>query len=370
MNKLLSVSIVTVFLSFVFCFKVYGSAQGEKILSHRALCLKPNDAIILNADLGKRVERERKIHWASTDPGIVSLSKQSISSVTVKALKLGQCNVTVFADSRPIASCRIIVDDDGVIKVLAIGNSFSEDALEHYLYDLVKAEGINIIIGNMYIPGCSIERHWQNASTDAAAYSYRKIVEGKKETTEKFKISQAIADENWDYISFQQASHFSGIFSTYEQDLPSLIEYVKALNTKDETQYVLHQTWAYSCKSTHDGYRNYNNNQMTMYRSIVCALLKASSLTGIETIVPVGTAIQNGRTSFVGDHFNLDGYHLDLQIGRYTASCTWAKKLLGLNILSNAYYPEKLTLDEILVARLSAHYAVIKPNEISPLTGW
>lgn len=107
-----------------------------------------------------------------------------------------------------------------------------------------------------------------------------------------------------------------------------------------------------------------------MYRSIVYALLKASSLTGIETIVPVGTAIQNGRTSFVGDHFNLDGYHLDLQIGRYTASCTWAKKLLGLNILSNAYYPEKLTLDEILVARLSAHYAVIKPNEISPLTGW
>lgn len=27
-------------------------------------------------------------------------------------------------------------------------------------------------------------------------------------------------------------------------------------------------------------------------------------------IIPTGTAIQNARTSFVGDHMNRDGYHL------------------------------------------------------------
>lgn len=37
-------------------------------------------------------------------------------------------------------------------------------------------------------------------------------------------------------------------------------------------------------------------------------------------IIPTGTAIQNARTSFVGDHMNRDGYHLDLKIGRYTAA--------------------------------------------------
>lgn len=369
MRKHLFISILIFILSFVFCLKGYSSELPKDILSQRALCLKPNDEFILKADLGQRGEGVKKIYWNASDPSIVSLDNPSNASVTVKALKLGQCDVTLFADSRPITSCRVIVDDDGVIKILAIGNSFSEDALEQYLYHIVKAEGINIVIGNMYIPGCSIERHWQNASNDAAAYNYRKIVKGEKRSTESTRISQAIADENWDYISFQQASHFSGIFSTYEKDLPSLVKYVKDKVKKDDTQYVLHQTWAYANSSTHDGFRNYNNNQLNMYHSIVSTVSKASSLTGIGTIIPVGTAIQNGRTSFVGDHFNLDGYHLNLQIGRYTASCTWAEKLLGIKILSNSYYPKDMTLDEILVARLSAHYAISKPDEVSSFSG-
>lgn len=55
-----------------------------------------------------------------------------------------------------------------------------------------------------------------------------------------------------------------------------------------------------------------------MYHSIVKAVDKASKLTKIKMIIPTGTAIQNARTSFVGDHMNRDGYHLDLKIGRYT----------------------------------------------------
>lgn len=369
MRKYLFLSIFIIVLSFVFSLEGYCSELPKDILSHRALCLKPNDEFLLKSDLGQRAEGVKKVYWTASDPSIVSLENPSHGSVTVKALRLGQCDVTLFADSRPITSCRVIVDDDGVIKILAIGNSFSEDALEQHLYSIVKAEGINIVIGNMYIPGCSIERHWQNASNDAAAYSYRKIVKGEKKTTENFKISQAITDENWDYISFQQASHFSGIFSTYEKDLPSLVKYVKGKVKKDNIQLVLHQTWSYANNSTHDGFRNYNNNQMTMYRSIVSAVSEASVLTGIETIIPVGTAIQNGRTSFVGDHFNLDGYHLNLQIGRYTASCTWAEKLLGIKILSNSYYPDEMTLNEIIIARLAAHYAITKPDEVSSLTG-
>ena len=42
------------------------------------------------------------------------------------------------------------------LRILAIGNSFSQDAVEQYLYELLKAEGIEAIIGNMYIGGCSL----------------------------------------------------------------------------------------------------------------------------------------------------------------------------------------------------------------------
>lgn len=51
--------------------------------------------------------------------------------------------------------------NNDTIKVLAIGNSFSQDAVEQYLHELGEAEGITMIIGNMFIGGCSLERHVQ-----------------------------------------------------------------------------------------------------------------------------------------------------------------------------------------------------------------
>ena len=50
------------------------------------------------------------------------------------------------------------------IRILAFGNSYSQDAMDPYLYDLFKAEGIEAVIGNMYIAGCSLEKHWENIS--------------------------------------------------------------------------------------------------------------------------------------------------------------------------------------------------------------
>ena len=38
-----------------------------------------------------------------------------------------------------------------VVKVLAIGNSFSQDAVEQYLHEIAEADGKQLIIGNMYI---------------------------------------------------------------------------------------------------------------------------------------------------------------------------------------------------------------------------
>ncbi len=73
-----------------------------------------------------------------------------------------------------------------VLKVLAIGNSFSEDAIENYLYDLAKASGKEIIIGNLYIGGAPLSLHVENAQANKNAYSYRKVQkDGQKRTVEK-----------------------------------------------------------------------------------------------------------------------------------------------------------------------------------------
>ena len=55
------------------------------------------------------------------------------------------------------------------LRILAIGNSFSVDGVEHYLWELFDAAGIPVVIGNMYIGGCTLEKHWNNALSDAPA---------------------------------------------------------------------------------------------------------------------------------------------------------------------------------------------------------
>lgn len=251
------------------------------------------------------------------------------------------------------------------IKILAIGNSFSEDALEYYLHGLATAEGISIIIGNLYIGGASLALHAENARNGAASYSYRKIgTDGKKTATPNTSIAKALADEEWTHISMQQASPNSGQYNTWAASLPQVYDYV-ASNIHHGVKFVLHQTWAYAKSSTHEGFVNYGNNQQRMYAAIVDAVDSAKELVHIDLVVPVGTAIQNARTSSMGDNFTRDGYHLDVNIGRYTASCTWFEAVFGRNVIGNKFKPETLSDRETKIAQYAAHFGVANPKEIT-----
>lgn len=254
------------------------------------------------------------------------------------------------------------------VRILAIGNSFSQDAVEQYLHELAEAEGISTIIGNMFIGGCSLERHVKNARDNAPAYAYRKIgTDGKKREKGKMSLEAVLADEDWDYVSLQQASPFSGMYETYEASLPELIEYVKARLPK-KTKLMLHQTWAYASTSRHSGFKNYNCNQLTMYQVIADAVKKAAKANKIKIVIPSGTAIQNARTSFIGDHLNRDGYHLDVKIGRYTAACTWFERIFKHNVVGNPYTPEGLDEARKAVAQKAAHAAVKHPYKVTELS--
>lgn len=248
-----------------------------------------------------------------------------------------------------------------VIKILAIGNSFSEDAIENYLSDLAQADNQQIIIGNLYIGGAPISLHVKNLQEDNAAYSYRKIkADGSKTSQEATSIKQAMEDEDWNYISIQQASPFSGMYEVIMEDLPELIHQIQTLKNKN-TSLIYHQTWAYQHDSNHDGFSHYQNNQLTMYKAIKDASKKISKMKNISFIIPCGTAIQNARSSSIGDHLTRDGYHLELNVGRFTAACTWYEKLFHKDVRKNSFSPVGLSSSYDRIAKSSAHQAVKKP---------
>jgi len=259
------------------------------------------------------------------------------------------------------------VSSQEVIKILAIGNSFSQDATESYVDDLAKADSVKLIIANMYIGGCSLETHWNNALGNLSEYSYRKINEGDFTTTASQSLLNAIKDEDWDIITFQQVSQYSGMLTSYFPYLTSLYQYVKSHATNPDVKFALHQTWAYAANSTHTGFANYNNDQTQMYQAIVQTVNDAATQVGIDIIIPAGTAIQNGRTSYVGDNFCRDGYHLNLGIGRYTAACTWYEKLLDRPVIGNTFVPLGMSNLEGEIAQHAAHNAVIMPDSVTSL---
>lgn len=254
------------------------------------------------------------------------------------------------------------------IRVLAIGNSFSADALENYLYDLGKNQDVTFIIGNLYIGGSSLETHWNNSTTNKASYSYRKInALGVQTTTAGTTLLQGIKDEAWDYISVQQNSGNSGIVTTYFPYLTDLLTFVKSNVTNPAVKYIFHQTWAYAGNSTHADFTKYEKNQEKMYNAIVNTVIQATDQVGINIVVPAGTAIQNGRTSILGDTFCRDGYHLDMGVGRFTASCTWYEILTGFSAVDNTFRPASLTQTEARIAKEAAHYAVLQPHSTTKI---
>lgn len=260
--------------------------------------------------------------------------------------------------------------EDKVVRVLAIGNSFSQDGIENYLHELAEASGIKMIIGNLYIGGASLALHVDNAREDKPKYSYRKIdVNGKKNITPDTKISDVLSEEKWDFISLQQVSGFSGNLASYEESLPELYTYVlEHVSNPEEVRMILHQTWAYQQDSEHKSFANYNNDQARMYDAISSTSEKVVKLKEFDRIIPAGTAIQNARTSYIGDHFTRDGYHLELNYGRFTAACAWFEALFEQDVRKNTFVPDSVTEIEAKISKEAAHQAVLHPFEISELT--
>ncbi|MBQ3562220.1 MAG: DUF4886 domain-containing protein, partial [Clostridia bacterium] len=235
------------------------------------------------------------------------------------------------------------------LKVLAIGNSFSEDATR-YLWDICKDAGVSdVIIANMYIGGCSIDTHWDNLENDKAAYRYDKNTTGTFVRTQDYKLSDALADEDWDVITIQQASTYSDQAATYS-NLENILNKIK--ETNPDVKIMWHTTWSYAV-----GYTSRTETpakQMEMYNNIISAV-QSEVLTQehIDGVIPSGTAIQNMRSSYIGDWLNRDGTHMSEGYGRYTTAMTWFAAITGCSVndidwVTDKYTNEFKSHDEVL----------------------
>ena len=260
-------------------------------------------------------------------------------------------------------------------KILVVGNSFSFDAALQEFLPIVQAAGDDIVLGFPYKGGTTLELHTNYITTNQQIYNYYKIKDGKMTSTggnsRKFDTN-IITDEDWDIVIIQTDHNYSGAYSHYFPYLSNLITYFKTHLTNKNAQFYLYMTWAYqngSAKLEELINKGLYTDQMDQYTKIVDCAGRAAIQSGIgeENIIPGGTAVQNGRTSYIGDDYNRDGYHMNLSHGRYTVALTWYEKIFGKSVIGLSYHPASISDFCAEMCQHAVHEAIIHPKSISSL---
>lgn len=239
------------------------------------------------------------------------------------------------------------------LKLLTIGNSWSLNATSQ-LFEIAKDLGYeDIVIGIMYIGGCSLETHYKNAISNATNYDFKKITSGTSRSSEGSTLLDGILDEEWDIITFQQSAAHVALSDKFTSKdgtvnyLEYLINYVNGHKTNAEAKIYYHATWAFANGNTNPnrdeaGYEHMKDQALMdqmiaeSMQNDVLSLKDENGNTLIDGIIYSGIAIAEARKHF-GAEFQLytspDGYHLN-DMGCYIVGLVWFGTLTGEDVSS------------------------------------
>ncbi len=287
--------------------------------------------------------------------------------------------------------------DIKTFKVLGIGNSFTRDATE-YLYNISEqalgeeAAYTDIVIGRAYRGGEDIFGHWYliNGTEDKtnSIWTYNTF-SAFGTTGKEVYIDKALSDQDWDYIWFQgyynntnpDRNEVVGSFGQDDYALKGIVDYVKEKVPDAKTAYYL--VWPRNCDYLDNDPENINNvsTSAEMYEKLITKANQVMELTGsdgeklFDYMLPVGTAIENARTSALNNinyepdtatkYTNLqsDGVHLN-PVGCTIASMAIFRTLTeGKSIDNITFKPTEQYLDEYLdMAKEAANNAYLYPT--------
>lgn len=309
-----------------------------------------------------------KLVWSVLDSHVATAENLDGNAAAITAVAAGSTIIKVEAEGGELMYFADLTVSEGEksVKVLAIGSGMANDATSSYLHEIAKSAGVSLVIGNIYVEGASLEDHVKNITDNQAVYQYNRIaVDGSLAAQGAQSLKSVIKGENWDYIVLEESLAMAGMPEGYQTHLPRLMELVNGLATNPEVKYSLHQPWAYAKSALEEGFANYGKNQLKMYDAIVETVWAAKESAQIEGVIPVGTAIQNGRTSYIGESMLRDDFHLNADVAKFAAACVWFQTLFGQDEVS--YSPDNLINYDTKLAKQAAHAAITDSKRVTVL---
>lgn len=238
------------------------------------------------------------------------------------------------------------------LKVLAIGNSYTNDATD-LLKQIARASGSDLSDLCLYkaTRGGGSFKSWYDRyyDNDDHAYSIDKVLGGINanvttgtwEGTDGSRFREALENETWDLIIIHQNSSYAPYYEQWGGTglggyLNEFLALLKQLQPQASIGFMLvHSYW--------DGYgRNKEGDSLERWRLIANSVEQLCEDYDISLLIPYGTAIENLRASSLNNEYDLtrDGTHCCFGLARYAAACCYYESLIaprsGISVLGNS----------------------------------
>lgn len=266
------------------------------------------------------------------------------------------------------------------LDVLFVGNSFSIDT-SSALPSILNSLGINNVnVYVLYKGGCSMKQHYEfykSGENVYELYCYNSM--GEQQLERAISIGEVMQRFPYDVVVWQQYSLDSGDYTTYEPYLSKLIQAYNITKLSSRTTFAFNETWAYA--SNNKNLTKYQT-QKNMWKNISISVRKMKAASGIDVIIPCGTAVQNAReveALNVDNELTRDGTHINMYAGRYLLACTFFESIIApcLNKSireDNTVYGKNTDVGQVtdenrLLLQNCARLAVANNYEISEFAG-
>lgn len=253
------------------------------------------------------------------------------------------------------------------LKVLTIGNSLSVDA-GHMLGYICKIEGMESVrIGTLYYGGCTQQQHANFLTANSPEYRWYDtnitdlqnadledvvpVVSMKK--ADQITMYEGIVMDDWDIIITQQGVWQAGMPETHEEDLDTVLAYVRKHATNPNAILMWNMIWAppveeemlakanngippdasgfessYKSITGFDVVKDNKEAQNKMFELVRNAVqTKILTNSNFIDVIPAGTAQQNALWSGLSDADMYRDYIHASDLSRYIYSYLWYCKL-------------------------------------------
>lgn len=259
---------------------------------------------------------------------------------------------TIDEDAVFQPSDKVLLKPD--LKVLDIGNSYTEDATAYlpYLVDKLGVDVDDVCLYKAILSGASYKL-WYEVYHDLNYNPYEvskvfgnlevNVTEGTGAAYDGSLFRKLLKEESWDVVIIHQLGRYATNYEEWwSRSAGGYLKELLAIINDYQPDCTIGFLLVHSPMADYP--TNEEHSSVARWEHIANATQLFVQNSRINILIPYGTAIQNLRTTALNNDLDLtrDGAHLGLGLARYTASCCYYEALLahrtGVSVLGR-YIP-------------------------------